>query len=100
MMIIIKRKDKTIKNSVPFGHALESIKTNPDLSMWRKEWTQKQFVITAYEKEFLNPFLVKKVGTCQYEIYSASNKDIFADDWFVSPIDDNDKDIIRLINGK
>lgn len=65
-----------------FGDALERMKAGAQMT--RRGWPFPDIVYTEYTTVDLQPYLVVKVGEREAIPYTATDIDIFADDWEVA----------------
>ena len=65
-----------------FGDALERMKAGAQMT--RRGWPFQDIVYTEYTTVDLQPYLVVKAGEREAIPYTATDIDLFADDWEVA----------------
>lgn len=65
-----------------FGDALERMKAGQNMT--RRKWIVNNIVYVEYTVAALQPYLVIQPGKHEAMPYTATNDDIFADDWEVA----------------
>lgn len=66
-----------------FGDALEWMKAGQ--KMTREGWVCRDVIYAKYTREGIRPYLVTQSLKCEPIPYTATDADIFADDWEVVP---------------
>lgn len=66
-----------------FGDALERMKAGQ--KMTRDGWGCRDAIYAKYTREGIRPYLVTQPLECEPIPYTATDADIFADDWEVVP---------------
>lgn len=66
-----------------FGDALEWMKAGQ--KMTREGWVCYDVIYAKYTREEIRPYLVTQSLECEPIPYTATDADIFADDWEVVP---------------
>lgn len=66
-----------------FGDALEWMKAGQ--KMTREGWVCRDVIYAKYTREGIRPYLVTQSLECEPIPYTATDADIFADDWEAVP---------------